>query len=61
MRNHRLVLKKEVLAELCADELTMVVGAEAPTSPVVGCVSDMFATCRTDSVLRTCVSYTCTR
>lgn len=61
MRTHRLALKKEVLTELRADELVMVVGGDAPTSPLVGCVSAMVAACQTDSVLRTCVSYTCTR
>jgi hypothetical protein len=57
----RLTLRKDVLTELRTDELAAVVGADAATTPVAGCVSDMLAACRTDSVLRTCVSYTCTR
>lgn len=60
----RLVLKKERLTELRSDELTLVAGAAAPTTPIAACVdlgnlSDRIAAC--DSLLRPCISYTCTR
>lgn len=60
----RLVLKKEHLTELRSDELTMVAGAAVPTIPVTACVvvadpSDKIAVC--DSLLRPCITYTCTR
>lgn len=60
----RLVLRREVLAELTTAELTSVVAAGAPTLPVRECVvvndpSDKIAVC--DSLLRPCITYTCTR
>lgn len=60
----RLVLKKERLTELRSDELVQVAGGAAPTIPVRNCVvvgnpSDMLAAC--ESLLRPCISYTCTR
>lgn len=59
----RLVLKKEHVSELASDELVNVVGAAVPTVPIATCVavgnpSDKLAVC--ESLLRPCVSYTCT-
>jgi hypothetical protein len=59
----RLVLKKERLTELRSDELAQVAAAAVPTIPVATCVaienpSDKLAAC--DSLLRPCISYTCT-
>jgi hypothetical protein len=60
----RLVLRKETLGELRPDELTRVAGAAA-TTPVAGCLEDVFSRvvrCDvTDSILRPCITYTCTR
>ncbi len=57
----RLVLRKETLAELTADELTGVLGGTTGTafSPLPGCLSDRIREC--DSNLRPCISNTCTR
>ena len=64
MRTHRLVLKKEVLTELCGEDLASVVGGTTKTttavaSTAVGCLSDQIQQC--DSWLRPCISNTCTR
>lgn len=59
----RLVLKQERLTELRTDELVLVAGAAVPTVPIATCVaianpSDKLAVC--ESILRPCISYTCT-
>jgi cystathionine beta-lyase/cystathionine gamma-synthase len=61
----RLVLKKEVLTELRTNELGLVVGGTEtlPSMPVTTChpaidLSNKLAGC--DSLLRPCISYTCT-
>lgn len=63
MRTRRLVLRKEALTELVTDELVNVVGAAA-TTPIGACattVASKVVECETDSVLRPCVTHTCTR
>lgn len=60
----KLVLKKEHLAELTSADLALVAGAAVPTIPVDRCVvvgepSAQLAVC--ESLLRPCISYTCTR
>ena len=55
----RLALQKETLTELVTDDLSSVRGGQAPTSPLADCVSDRVAAC--NSILRTCVTFTCTR
>ncbi len=59
----RLTLSKETLAELGTADLVRVNAAALPTIPVAACVvldpSDKLAAC--DSLLRPCISYTCTR
>lgn len=59
----RLTLRKETLTELAAADLTFVGAAQAlPTTPVGACVdtlSDRVRAC--DSLLRPCITYTCTR
>lgn len=60
----RLVLKTERLTELLPDDLVRVAGAAPPTVPIAACVviadpSDKLAAC--ESLLRPCISYTCTR
>ena len=58
----RLALKKEVLTELRADELTFVVGGDAVTEPLGGCATTIASkVVECDSNLRPCVSHTCTR
>jgi len=58
-----LALRKETLAELRTDELSLVAGALAlPTQPLGDCLADQtskFIEC--DSNLRPCISHTCTR
>lgn len=60
----RLTLRKEILTELCPDELTQVAGGTTKTTTAVastdlGCLSDQLQQC--DSWLRPCISNTCTR
>ena len=59
----RLVLRTERLTELTPQDLVLVAGGAPPTTPVAACVdlgglSDKVAAC--DSLLRPCISYTCT-
>jgi hypothetical protein len=59
-----LTLRKETLAELRTDELSLVAGGQAavPTQPLGACLAaqtSKFVEC--DSNLRPCVSHTCTR
>lgn len=64
MGARRLVLAKETLAELGAEELALVAGAAvAPaTTPVGGCVTDVASkVVECDSTLRPCISHGCTR
>jgi len=57
---HRsLTLRKETLTELVADDLSAIRAGAAPTTPLADCVSDRVAAC--NSILRTCVTFTCTR
>jgi len=57
-----LALRKETLTELAAADLTFGGAAQAlPTTPAANCVdnlSDMIRNC--DSLLRPCISNTCT-
>ena len=56
----RLTLRREVLTELNAEDLTRVAGAgDVGTLPLGYCLSDKIANC--DSNLRPCISHTCTR
>ena len=60
----KLVLKKEHLADLTSEDLALVAGAGVPTIPVDRCVavgepSGQLTVC--ESLLRPCVSSTCTR
>ena len=57
----RLTLRKETLTELAADELAAIAGAQRTLSVDV-CLAEpsgRLAVC--DSLLRPCISYTCTR
>jgi hypothetical protein len=60
MRNRRLVLKRDVLTELDATELTNVVGGAA-TYEFVNCDVYLTRQAACDSLLRPCISSTCTR
>jgi hypothetical protein len=59
--DRRLVLKREQLTELRANELTEVAGGQIGTLPVGACVVDLASRhVACDSLLRPCISYTCT-
>jgi hypothetical protein len=57
--SRRLVLRKETLAELTPGDLAQVIGGQA-TQPIGNClgISDKI---QCDSLLRPCITYTCTR
>ncbi|HWL35596.1 MAG TPA: hypothetical protein VNQ77_05330 [Frankiaceae bacterium] len=58
----RLTLERETLTELAADELTFAIGADAATTPVGGCATDLASKLvECESNLRPCISHGCTR
>lgn len=62
MRTRRLTLKRETLTELAAAELAFAVGADAATTPVGGCATDVASKIvECESSLRPCISHGCTR
>jgi hypothetical protein len=57
--SRRLVLRKETLTELTTADLAQVVGGQA-TMPIGDCVG-ISRKVQCDSLLRPCITYTCTR